>query len=74
MKKRTYINKRKWDLNRIRACIFTLVIALMVILPFGRVQEVQATQNEKETVRIGYLGYEGFLTQTIDGNYSGYGV
>ena len=47
-----------------------LIVALFVGIP----QSVEATQNGKKTVRIGYLGYEGFITQTIDGNYSGYGV
>lgn len=51
-----------------------LVTIIMAVLPLGRVQEIHATQTEKKTVRIGYLGYEGFITQTIDGNYSGYGV
>lgn len=45
-----------------------------VVIGMGIPQSVGATQNEKKTVRIGYLGYEGFITQTIDGDYSGYGV
>lgn len=46
------------------------MVMFLAIVP----QSVAATQNKKKTVRIGYLGYEGFITQTINGNYSGYGV
>jgi len=49
-------------------------LLLMLVLFVGVTQTVAAEQNKKRTVRIGYLGYEGFITQTIDGNYSGYGV
>lgn len=50
------------------------VILMMLVVFTAMPQSVKATQGEKKTVRIGYLGYEGFITQNIDGNYSGYGV
>ena len=60
--------RRKWYS---RVFMFVLVVTMF----FSAVpQSVAATQNREKTVRIGYLGYEGFITQTIDGNYSGYGV
>lgn len=60
--------KRKWY-SRV------LMLILAVAMFFAAVpQTTEAAQNKEKTVRIGYLGYEGFITQTIDGNYSGYGV
>jgi len=54
--------------------LFLVFCMTAAVLWMGMPQQVSATENEKKTVRIGYLGYEGFITQTIDGNYSGYGV
>ena len=64
--------KKKYGYKWHRVFLF-LCMAVAVFLT-GMPQKVDAAQNEKRTVRIGYLGYEGFITQTIDGNYSGYGV
>lgn len=66
-------NKRKWG-------ICTAIIMLLVaVLLIGVPQTVKADQREKElqpkrVIRIGYLGYEGFITEDADGHYSGYGV
>jgi len=51
-----------------------VVLLLSVWFFIELIQPVQADQSKEKTVRIGYLGYEGFITETIDGNYSGYGV
>lgn len=68
--KKTLIDtqRRKWY-ERLFAYVMIMVVVLSA-MP----QAVEASQNTKKTVRIGYLGYEGFITETIDGNYSGYGV
>ena len=57
--------KRAW--KRYLVMLFVLIAA--VVMP----QTIKAEENAK-VVRIGYLGYEGFITQDISGNYSGYGV
>lgn len=67
-KNRTQNQRRKWHHRLIVLALLTMTLLV------GMPQQILATQNEKKTVRIGYLGYEGFITQTIDGNYSGYGV
>ena len=68
MQKRQMKKKDKWYQ-------YFLILSIAFILFFTAMpQQVQAIQKEKKTVRIGYLGYAGFITQTIDGNYSGYGV
>lgn len=54
--------------------LFFVTCMAVMIFWMGMPQQVEAAQGEKRTVRIGYLGYEGFITQTIDGDYSGYGV
>ncbi|MBR5127417.1 MAG: transporter substrate-binding domain-containing protein, partial [Roseburia sp.] len=56
--------KRTWG-----RYLVMLLLLIAVVMP----QSVKAEEDTK-VVRIGYLGYEGFLTQDIDGNYSGYGV
>lgn len=54
-----------------------MVVLCVIIIYFKDVQKVQASSNGEEetiTVRIGYAGYEGFLTQDEEGNYVGYGA
>ncbi|WP_167959287.1 EAL domain-containing protein [Anaerosporobacter faecicola] len=31
-------------------------------------------QEDKKTIRIGYIDYAGFIEKTVDGDYTGYGV
>ncbi len=54
---------------RITLCIVLFLLCFSKIQVLGK-EEVK----EKEVIRIGYVGYEGFLTQDIDGNYVGYGI
>ena len=67
-KKLTRKYRNKW--NR----MFVVLCMAAAVLWAGIPKQIDAAQNEKKTVRIGYLGYEGFITQPIDGDYSGYGV
>lgn len=63
--------KRKWGV-----CT-TIVLLLVGMLIVGIPQIVSAdepkTQSER-VIRIGYLGYKGFITQDGGRNYSGYGI
>ena len=69
---------RDWYKRKKGVC--TAVILLLVsVLIVGIPQTVNAKEQEKgirskRVVRIGYLGYEGFIMQDAAGNYSGYGV
>lgn len=45
-----------------------------VILLLGLTQTVSANQIEQKTIRIGFLGYEGFIVEAEDGSHEGYGV
>ena len=50
---------------------------VMVCLLLGFFTETAAAaekSGEGRTVRIGYIGYDGFITETADGSYKGYGV
>lgn len=64
----------------LKMVIWTVIMILCVmIVCFKNMQKVQvlgsaAGEEEKVTVRIGYAGYEGFLTQDADGSYVGYGA
>ena len=69
------MHKERAAKHNYKWCKVFLALSVMIAV-FGVTasQQVGAAQNDKKTVRIGYLGYEGFITQTIDGDYSGYGV
>ena len=58
--------------------ICTVILLLVVsMLLCGMTQTVSADEQEasdKRVIRIGYLGYKGFITQDGERNYTGYGV
>ena len=62
---------------KLEAVIGTImVIVFIMLLCFQKIQVLgsEETKEEITTIRIGYVGYEGFLTQEEDGSYVGYGV
>lgn len=65
--------------KRIRGICTGVVLLLVIVLTMGITQTVNAKEEKTESqserpIRIGYLGYEGFITEDAEGNYSGYGV
>lgn len=52
------------------------MLAVVCLLPcfFAETAAAAEKSGEGRTVRIGYIGYEGFITETADGSYRGYGV
>lgn len=51
-----------------------LVIVWLLIGFFTETAAAAEKSDEGRTVRIGYIGYDGFITETADGSYKGYGV
>lgn len=63
--------------KRKRGICAAIVLLFVSVLLVGVSQTVSADEQESESekvVRIGYLGYKGFITQDAVGNYSGYGI
>ncbi len=53
--------------------IFCIMTMYVMFVQSKQVLANEIGEKEKVIVRIGYAGYEGFLTQEEDGNYVGYG-
>ena len=70
MRRRLNDNQRKKNLI-LRMSVF-IVMVWFAALPY--MVQATALSTEEQVVRIGYLGYEGFINQDSEGNYSGYGV
>lgn len=58
--------------KRQTAAILSCLCALCMLTGFATT--VRAAETEEKTVRIGYIGYDGFINREQDGTYSGYGV
>ena len=61
---------RKW-----MALLCGLIVGLLLWENIGIVDVLAVWREpEGETVRIGYLGYDGFIEENEDGSYTGYGA
>lgn len=70
-KKRKGQNKEKK--NRMNLCKYLLCGCACLIGLFYPLN-VKAEEEEEKTIRIGYIDYDGFITEEEDGTYSGYGI
>lgn len=57
--------------RRYKTILAAFIAACMICGVFGA---TQVSAGEKRIVRIGYIDYAGFITETEDGSYTGYGV
>ncbi len=57
--------------RRYKTILAAIIAACMICGVFG---VTQVSAGEKRIVRIGYIDYAGFITETEDGSYTGYGV
>ena len=70
-KNQAFSKKRKRGLE-LKTAIGIVILLLFVMTVYF--QKIQVLGNEEtQTIRVGYVGYEGFLTQDENGNYIGYG-
>lgn len=53
--------------------IWGIILCMLMLVGILPLSNVQADQDNR-TVKIGYIDYDGFITENIDGSYSGYGV
>lgn len=51
-----------------------LAVVCLLLGFFTETAAAAEKSGEGRTVRIGYIGYDGFITETADGSYKGYGV
>ena len=57
--------------RRIRMILSMLLVILAVLFA---ATGVSADRGEKKILRVGDIGYEGFIDKQADGTYEGYGV
>lgn len=53
--------------------IFAAALTLMIFFP-GSAKSLAAEEPSSRTIRVGYIGYEGFIAPNADGIFAGYGV
>lgn len=51
-----------------------LTVFMVVSMMCGMFGTTHISAGEKQVIRIGYIDYSGFITETEDGSYTGYGV
>lgn len=69
-RKNGFFEKNKWIRN-----VICIVLTCMLFGSFLAPLTVYAdTEEEGRVIRIGYIEYEGFISQDEDGEYQGYGV
>lgn len=69
MRKNTYKKEKR------KICyIFNIILIGLFLFELPVFVQAARPDEEEKVVKIGYLGYEGFITQDANGNYSGYGV
>lgn len=59
--------------KRAAVCMLTLWCAWGMLIPLP-VYGTQAEEKTAQKIRIGYIDYEGFIYETEDGSYTGYGT
>ena len=70
---------KSWKINnKISKWIFFLCGLILCSLIWGKVGAVDVfavwRETKGQTVRIGYMGYDGFIEKNEDGSYTGYGA
>ena len=61
---------RKMKLPIITLCM----IAMLLSIPMAAKITAKADSDSQKIVKVGYIGYKGFIEEDGSGNYSGYAV
>ena len=61
---------RKMKLSIITLCM----IAMLLSIPMAAKITAKADSDSQKIVKVGYIGYKGFIEKDGSGNYSGYAV
>ena len=73
MKKNIYKNKRNIVIFFLLAVTVITALCSKVMLPNGA-EGIAMAKEQKKVIKVGYIGYEGFIYKNAEGEMVGYGV
>lgn len=64
----------KKTLLKFRSILLALTLTVSFFIPGYTVKADEETKDTSQTLRVGYMDYDGFINPQSDGTYSGYGA